>query len=90
MRTFFARKMRQAAERMVVLPVPGPPVRMENFEVSAERTPCACAGANANPALSCAHATALSTRIGGSDDVPRKIRETARAMRRSAFHRSGN
>ena len=50
-RTFFARRIAHNARRIVVFPVPGPPVTIENFSDSAVFTAAACSGANANPGL---------------------------------------
>ena len=87
-RTFFARRIAHNARRIVVFPVPGPPVTIENFSDSAVFTAAACSGANANPALRCAQATAFSTRTGGRrSGVPARA-ETHAAISRSAAAKS--
>ena len=85
MRTRLAPRMSQRALRMVVLPVPGPPVRTVTLFCKAMSTPAACAGEKAKPARVWAHSTALSaTMVGRPEGVARK-RWMEAAMDFSAF-----
>ena len=64
--TFLARRISTTARRIVVFPVPGPPVMMESFRLMQQRTALACSCANSKPARCCAQSTAASIFIGGS------------------------
>ena len=67
-RHFFALRISQSARKIVVLPVPGPPVIMLTLFFNAAIIALVCSGAKSNPARDLAHSAAFSNFIGGSDD----------------------
>ena len=89
-RARFARTMSTTARRMVVFPVPGPPVMMENFERSVFSSAARCWPASSKPARFSAHSMAASTLIDGSKDSVFAILAAASAMRFSAPAEGGS
>ena len=85
MRVRLAERMSHRARRIVVLPVPGPPVSTATLCCSAIFTPAACASEKAKPARVWAHSTALSTWMVGSPLGPARSRRTEAAIDFSAF-----
>ena len=89
MRVRLARRMSTTARRMVVLPVPGPPVMMDIFELSVVRSASACCSANSKPARCCAQVMAGSIFMLGSVAAVLWMRAIASAIRISALAVAG-
>ena len=79
-RTFFAFRISTRARKIVVFPVPGPPVRIVNLCVRAWRTAVRWSSWKAKPALSSAHFTAASALIGGRPLATRLRRASTSAI----------
>ena len=83
-RARLALTMSTTARRIVVLPVPGPPVMTETFAPKVFFSAAACCSASSKPTRDWAHSIAASTLIDGRIDSVWAIRAIASAMRFSA------
>ena len=68
---------------IVVLPTPGPPVMIENFDLSEFSSARCCFGASSKPARACHQAIAFATEVKARGEGDERIAFTRRATSRS-------
>ena len=77
-------RMRRMPLTIVVLPTPGPPVRIRTLDINASRIAVRWLSARASPTRFSTHGSALSGSIQGHGGVPFVSRSSRSAMERSA------